>query len=74
MYTALHDSTDIGHHQVFKILVLTQNTTGRATQHHETHKYVDGTTHRILEPQNWSTAVFIHNFKHLMMTNVGRNM
>jgi hypothetical protein len=56
------------------LVVYIHNTTGRATQYHGIHERVGGTTHRILEPQNGSTAVSTNNFKHLMMTSVGRNV
>jgi hypothetical protein len=32
------------------------------TQHHEIHESVDGTTHRISESQNGSTAISTNNF------------
>jgi hypothetical protein len=69
---ALYVSTDTGQNQLFKKLLVKPNSLD--TQHLGIHERVDGTTHRISEPRNGSTAVFKNNFKHLMMTTVGRNM
>jgi hypothetical protein len=38
------------------------------------HKRIDGTTYQILKLQNGSIAVFINNFKRLLMTTGGGNM
>jgi hypothetical protein len=44
------------------------------TQHHKIHDSADGTTHRILESKTEAQQFPPTTFKHLMMTNVGRNM
>jgi hypothetical protein len=77
---SVHCSTDNGHYQMLKLMVINAVLHSAGTQHNrKTHPApwntrAQGTAHQILEPQNGTIAVFTKNFKHLVVTSVGRNM